>query len=131
MPIQAPATLLRDVEALVDQHRLLRDEPLLLAIYYEPPREPQDIFIFEVIDGFGAGAIDADQKLFEVTYSSTPGLPLPNGRRLRLVLTNPLEFAVAARERWPLIDELREAIRSGSAFVVFSDPDHPHLEAQL
>jgi hypothetical protein len=131
MPIQAPPALLRQVEALVNHHRALRDEPLLLAIYYEPGRDPQDIFIFEVIEGFGAGAIDPDQNLFEVTYNSTSSFPLPPGRRLRLVLTNPQEFAVAARDNWPLLAELRDAVRAGNSLTVYSDPAHPQLEAQL
>jgi hypothetical protein len=116
---------------LVDQHRALRDEPLLLAIYYESPRHPHDIFIFEVIDGFGARAIDPTQNLFEVTYNSTSGFPLPAGRQLRMVLTNPQEFAVAARENWPLLEELRSAIRAGNSLTVYNDPAHPQLEAQL
>jgi hypothetical protein len=131
MPIQAPPALVQQIEALINQHRRLQDEPLLLAIYYEPGRLPQDIFVFEVIDGFGAGSIDPDQELFEVTYNSTPGFPLPPGRRLHLVLTNPQEFAVAAQGNWPLLAELREAIAAGNSLVVYSDPDHPQLEAQL
>jgi len=41
-------------------------------MYFEPDRSPGDIFLFEVIDGFGAGNIDEDRKLFEVAYASTP-----------------------------------------------------------
>ncbi len=96
-----------------------------------PLRDPQDIFLFEVFQNFGNAAIDPDRELFEVSYSSTSGFPLQPGQRLRLILTIPEEFAIAARENWPLVTELRGAIRAGNAQTLFADPAHPELMEQV
>jgi hypothetical protein len=111
---------LRDVERLVDQHKKL-DEPLHLAIYYAPRRHPGDVFLFEIIDRFGDQRVDPDKKLFEFSYGSTPGFPLPNNRSLRLVLTNPREFGFAAKHNWKAIRELRESSRRNAVKVIFYD----------
>jgi hypothetical protein len=129
MPVNAPPQVVRQVEHLVDQHRQLADEPLLLAIYFEPERDEGDIFLFEVVDGFGAGQVDEDGKLFEVSYGSTPSFPLPSGQRLRLVLTSPGELQVASRNHWPSLEEIRSAVRDGRAMTLFSEPGRPELEA--
>jgi hypothetical protein len=131
MRINAPPADIVRVEGLVAEHRQLADEPLLLALYFEPDRDVGDIFVFEVIDGFGAGHVDRDQKLFEVSFGSTSSFPLEPGRQLRLVLTNPEEFVVACRDRWPSLEEVRQAIRNGRAVTIFADPARPDLEAAL
>ena len=41
------------LNALVEEHKQLHDEPLLLAIYYAPKRNPNDVFLFEVVENFG------------------------------------------------------------------------------
>jgi hypothetical protein len=41
------------IRRLAEQHRELRDEPLHLAVSYGPKRDPQDIFLFEVVAGAG------------------------------------------------------------------------------
>ena len=45
------------IAGLVDEHKRIQDEHLWLAIYYAPSREPQDIFLFEVFDGFARTAL--------------------------------------------------------------------------
>jgi hypothetical protein len=109
----------------------LADEPLLLAIYYKPDREPQDIFLFEVIENFGDGAIDSDQELFEVTFGASSGLSLEPGQLLHLVLTNPSEFEKAARANWSLMEELRQAIAAGNFRVLYSHPDYLSLRGTI
>ena len=131
MPLMASNQTVQQVERLIDEHKNLRDEPLLLAVLFEPDRHPGDIFLLEVIDGFGSGMIDQDKKLFEVSYSSTASFPLPSGRHLRLVLTSPQEFEIANQEHWASIEEVRHALRAGSAQVLFCAPDRPDLEAML
>jgi hypothetical protein len=131
MSVKAPNAVIQQVERLVDEHRQLRDEPLLLAAYFEPARSPGDVFLFEVIDGFGAGSIDEDRKLFEVAYASTPSFPLPSGHHLHLILTNPEELEVAYRQGWPSLDEVRAAVRAGNSVTVFSDPSRPDLEGKI
>ncbi|HZL35416.1 MAG TPA: hypothetical protein VFC78_08910 [Tepidisphaeraceae bacterium] len=131
MSIDAPPPVNRQTEQLVKEHRQLRDEPLLLAISYQPQRDPGDLFLFEIIDGFGAGRIEEDRKFFEVTFSSSPSFPMKPRQRLHLILTNPEEFQVADREDWPSLEEIREAVRAKRAITVFADPARPDLEARI
>lgn len=129
-PIQYPGYV-QQIAHLIDAHKRLTDEPLLLAIYYKPDREAQDIFLFEVIENFGEGAVDPDRELFEVTYNSTSGFPLEPGQHLHLILTNPREFEVAVREQWPLAQELQQAVRIGAFRTLHSDPRHAHLREMV
>jgi len=118
---------LPQVERLVEGHRALEAEPLLLAILYAPARNPGDAFVFEVIQNFGSNSIDPDAELFEVSFDPTADFPLPAGQKLRLVLTNPDELRAAVRGHWPLADELRQAMRDGRARVIWADPQHRDL----
>lgn len=102
------------LEALVEQHLELDDEPLLLAIYYKPDRDEGDVFLFEVIEDFGNGAIGPDDELFEVTIASTSGFLMAPEQWLHLVLTNPHEFEVAVRQEWEHVEELRRAVNAGN-----------------
>ena len=115
-------TSLSKVKRLVSEHLKLKDEPLLLAIYYAPDREEQDIFLFEVVEGFGGNSVDADRKLFEVTYAHSAGLPMKRGQQLHLVLTNPHEAKVAFREGWELAREVRQAVRRKDFRVIHQTP---------
>ena len=56
---------LNQVRDLVEQHRELVEEPLLLAIYYAPDRDPEDVFLFEILDNFRGGALDASGDILE------------------------------------------------------------------
>lgn len=118
---------LPQVERLVESHRSLAGEPLLLAILYAPSRNAGDAFVFEVIENFGSNSIDPDSELFEVSFDSTADFQLPPGHKLRLVLTNPEELRAAVRDAWPLAQELRQAMRDGRARVIWADPGHPDL----
>jgi len=119
------------VRDLVREHLKLTDEPLLLAVYYAPQRDEQDIFLFEVIDGFGADVIDDRQEIFEMTYAARSTFPLAPGQQLHLVLTSLPEFQEAVREKWPAIRELQEAIRTNHYEVAFQAPGHAHLLEML
>jgi hypothetical protein len=112
---------------LVREHLKIKDEPLRMAVYYAPERDEGDVFLFEVIEGFGANEIDGDRELFEVTYSSAPGFPLESGQTLHLVLTNPREYEVAVKERWRLAEELRTAAASGRSQRIFIEPGFEYL----
>src|SRR5579884_3647641 len=122
---------LNDALHLVEEHRRLEGEPLLLAVYYSPDRDPDDLFLLEVIENFGSNSIDADRELFEVSYEPPVNSALRPGQHLRLVLTNPEEFRLALVQGWPLAEELRSALRTGKARVVWSDPSRPELEELL
>jgi hypothetical protein len=125
--VQWTPEYLPQVERLVATHRALKNESLLLAILYAPARNPGDIFIFEVVDNFGSNSIDPDRELFEVSFDSTEGFPLPAGRKLRLVLTNPVELFNATEAQWPLAKEIRQAMHDGRARVIWADPQHSDL----
>lgn len=111
-----------EIKIIVDGHRQLKDEPLLLAVYYAPARDQDDIFLFEVLENFGNNQIDPDRNLFEVTYGSSSDLSLAPGQRLHLVMTNPTEFRAALKEGWRLADELRDAKRSGKWKEIYREP---------
>jgi hypothetical protein len=115
------------IQRLVEEHLKLTDEPLLWAVYYKPNRDEQDIFLLEVIEGFGAGRIDADRELFEVTYTSKSGFAMDPDQRLHLVLTSPEEFVTAVRQHWDLLLEFQEAVKAGNYETVHIDPAHKHL----
>ena len=107
------------IRELTKQHRELEDEPLHLAISYAPQRDPQDIFLFEVIGG--ADSISPDKVLFETTFASTPGFPMANGQQLHLILTNQRQLEMALDEEWPSVREIVDAIRSGEYESLWAD----------
>ncbi len=116
------------VRELVDQHRKLKNGHLHLAVYFAPPRRhKRDIFVLEVIDGFGGDVVDPEDKLFEFGYGSTPGFPVPAGTSLRMILSNPKEFHHAVDRDWKAVKELRTACGAGQATVIFADASGKRL----
>lgn len=110
-----------DLRRLTDEHLRLQDEPLHLAVVYDPGHGSQDVFLFEVVGGFGGGAVNPDGNLFEVTYGMSSVVSGSNGEQLHLVLTSPEELPVAVREQWPLAVEVARAIGQGEFEVLFED----------
>jgi len=119
------------VRGLVHEHLKLTDEPLLLAVYYAPHREEHDIFLFEIIAGFGADQVADDREIFEVTYSDRKNFPLDPGQNLHLVLTNLPEFQKAVRENWPAIVELRDAIAANRYEIAYESAEGRKLAEML
>ena len=111
------------VRDLVAQHLQLKGQHTLLAVYFAPREKPlSDVCLFEVIEDFGPDQPDPDDTdLFQFGYGSTPGLPLPEGVGLRMVLTNPHELQRAIAQEWRVVNELRAANREGKAVVLHSD----------
>ncbi|MCK4659411.1 MAG: hypothetical protein KAV82_07805 [Phycisphaerae bacterium] len=116
---------------LVQQHLELRDEPLLLAVYYAPERDLNDVFLFEVIENFGGNGTDVKHDLFEVTYGSVSAFTLEHDQRLHLVLTNLLEFRVAVQEGWAHIGELQKAFHGNQADILHQQADNDLLDELL
>lgn len=110
-----------EIRQLTAQHRELRDEPLHLAVAYDPGRDSQDRFLFEVVDYVGSSEPSLERDLFEATFRATPTLPVNGGEWLHLVLTTSEELPVALEQRWPLADEFRNAVKRGDFEVVFQD----------
>jgi hypothetical protein len=119
------------VEGLVRGHLEIKDEPLLLALYYAPERDPQDIFVFEVIENFGGDSIDPDRRLFEITHASQTAFPLKMDQELHLVLTNPSELTAALRDQWPSAQEIRDAVKRGDYRIIFEGPNAGKLMEQI
>ena len=90
----------KEIRRLVEQHRELEDEPLHLAIAYQPgaPRDQLDIYLFEVIGGLGER--NPDKELFETTFEPNNRLQAGFSQRLHMTLTTPLEFTAAVEEKW-------------------------------
>ena len=106
---------------LTEQHRELVDEPLHLAVGYQPAtRAPLDVFLFEVIGG-AAESINPERDLFEITFGSSVGFPMGPDQELHVVLTYPRELEIALAEGWPLANEVADAIRRGDYRVLFQD----------
>jgi hypothetical protein len=108
------------IQRLTQQHRELEDEPLHLAIAYSPPRDTQDIFLFEVI-GNEAMSINPDRNLYEVSFTPTSGFPMDVNQRLHLILTTSEELQIALQENWPLAVELAGAIRARDYQILYED----------
>ncbi len=87
------------VKELVDEHRLLKDGPLHLAIQLSDPRTKKDVILFEVIGGFGSGHIDPSKRFLKVGMA-TSKVPVAAGGELRFVLTSPEELQEAIAKNW-------------------------------
>jgi hypothetical protein len=104
---------LEDVERLIEQHRRLDRQQLLLAIYFDCQQDPGSVYLLEVISQFGYDEVSDDRELFEMSYGSTDGFPLPSGSRLDIILTNPVELRAAVEQGWTSLSPLLAAIEAG------------------
>lgn len=109
------------IRDLVQRHREFEDEPLHLALLYDPGRDTEDVFLFELLSNYGRDEVGEDGDLWEVTFASSGSLPLSTGQNFHLVLTNPRELEFALNAGWPTAVELRDAIRRGDFEVVYED----------
>ena len=110
------------VSKLTEQHLELKDEPLYLALSYQPvERNQQHIYLFEVIGAFDE-SINPEGDLFEVTFTPTAGFPMDDDQELHLILTNPRELDIALKQGWSLADEVVGAIREGDYQVLYENP---------
>ena len=111
------------VRELVQEHLELKDDPLLLALQYQPEDDTENVFLLEVIEGFGGNAVDPEKDLFQVSFGAASGFPIKQEQRLYMTLTNPQEIKVAFQENWPLIQRIRDAVKSGHGRFLFKDAD--------
>jgi hypothetical protein len=98
------------VRELVEEHLEIEGQPLLLALYYAPEHDLNDIFLFEVVDKFGGNRVSEDNEFMEVTFGADSGLRIRRTQRLHLVITNPNEVNTAIRNKWPDVVEIGKAI---------------------
>ena len=118
-----PNDLQAKVQGLIAQHRRLKDQTLLLALYYAREDVPDGVYLLEVISPFGHNEVSYDKDLFEIEYGSTPGFPLPTGRLLHILLTNAVEGRAAAEQRWPAIIPVLDAVRRGQYQVLHEEAE--------
>jgi len=106
---------------LTEQHRELEDEPLHLAIAFQPtpPRDQQDVYLLEVIGGWGED--NPDKELFETTFEPNGRLQTGFDQRLHLILTTPAELKTAMEEHWASAEEIVNAVRCADYEVLYSD----------
>lgn len=104
---------LDDVKRLIEQHRRLEHQPLLLAIYFAQDQDPSGVYLLEVISQFGYDEVSDDKELFEMSYGSTDGFALPPGSRLNITLTNPVELRAAVEQGWASLNPLLAAMEAG------------------
>lgn len=109
------------IRDLVAQHLELDGEPLHLAIAFAPQRDPQDLFLFEVVGGILEGSMSEDRELFEVCFLPASGFPLKPGQQLHLILTNRVEIKAALAEGWPTVQEIIDAVHAGDYRIVHED----------
>ncbi len=104
---------LEDVQRLIEQHRQIEHQPLLLAIYFARQDDPESVYLLEVISQFGYNEISDDREIFEISYGSTDGFRLPFNSRLDILLTNPVELRTALEQGWVGLRPLLAAIEAG------------------
>lgn len=101
----------------------MKDQPLLLALYYATDHDPEDIFLFEIADKFGGNRISEDSELMEVTFGAGTGLQIQADQRLHLMVTNPREFDMAVQKRWQGLQKVGQAVRSGRFQTLYAAPE--------
>ena len=111
----------KELRALAAQHKELKDEPLHLAVAYDPGRDREDMFLFEIIGRLETGEPNPEKELFEVTFQSSPAYEMPFEGRLHLILTSPQEFQEAVAKRWKLAGEFSKAVKRGDFAILHSD----------
>jgi len=111
--------LMERMREVVEEHRRL-DDPLLLAVLFAPERDPDHLFLLEVIQDFASNSIDPDRELFEVSYPVSPEDPQCD-KWLHLVLTGPVELQTALEQNWKSAIEIRNAMVRGDYEILFMD----------
>ena len=129
MPFPEQIDLISDL--VVNDHVALDDEPLLLAVYYASEAAPDADCLFEVARNFGYGEPSEDEHIFQVQFGPTPKFPLPPTGRLRLSLTNPVEFRLAVKEGWPEVRDPQAAIGCGQYKVLYLRPEDQEASEAL
>lgn len=109
------------IRRLAEEHRSFQDEPLHLALTFDPGKDDGDIYLLEIISNFGEDEPDPKKELFEIAFSSSESLQLGANHKLHLLLTNPNEFRLACRENWDWIRALRRAIERDAYETLYAD----------
>jgi hypothetical protein len=106
----------KQVKALVETHRKLRDHPLYLALWYDTD-DTADVHLLEVLGNFPHE--EERGKLYTVEFESSLAFPLVTPGRLFLTLADPAEVRAAIRDEYRQISHVREAFARGAADVIY------------
>ena len=110
------------VRSLVSSHREIADEPLHLAMYFENPENPKDLYLLEVLENFGQNRVSDEEEIMRVSFPASADFPIDAEKRLSLILTNLPELRVALVDDWDSFRDVRGLIENSRYKVVFSDP---------
>jgi len=123
MPYPEQMELIEDL--VLNDHTEFKETPLILAIYFKSRQFPNEECVFEVLHRFGLNEVSEIKSVFQIQFGRTPKFPLPEGDRLHLFLTNPIEVSYAIAHRWPEVVDLCEAINSSQSTEIYSSSDDP------
>ena len=123
MPYPGQIDLIEDL--VLNDHTEFKETPLILAIYFKSRQFPNEECVFEVLHRFGLNEVSEVKSVFQIQFGPTPNFPLPEGDRLHLFLTNPVEVSYAIAHRWPEVVDLCEAIKSGQSTQIYPNSDDP------
>lgn len=121
MPYPEQAELINDL--VLNDHTVIVETPLSLAIYFKSRRVPDEECLFEVLHHFGFDEVSEERSIYQIQFGRTLNFPLPAGDRLRLFLTNPTEVIYAIENGWPEIHDLVVAISAGNYQVIYKHPE--------
>jgi hypothetical protein len=102
------------IQELIEEHLQIKDEPLVLAMFFDAGENPDDIYLLEIIKNFGSNEINPDRELFELTYWAPK-----EQKTWHLILTNPPEFDAALRGNWKHAEKIRRAVNAGRFEVLY------------
>lgn len=105
--------LFETAKTLVDDYEARGTGKILLALYFQPAEPEADLDIFLVIDQFFHNEVWPNEVLFDVTYRTSPQIPLPGIDTFHLTITNPVELETAARNKWTKLLDVMQAVKEG------------------
>ncbi len=123
MPYPEQVELITDL--VLNDHTVIEETPLILAMYFQSRRVPDEECLFEVLHHFGFDEVSEEGSIYQIQFGRTPNFDLPVGDRLRLSLTNPVEVIYAIENGWPEINDLVAAMCAGTYQVVYANPKDP------
>lgn len=111
------------IEMLINEHLKLEQEPLLFAVQFQPKDGDPGPYLLEVFDNYGSNRVDEFRELMVVRFMPSERLALRAGEALTLLMTNPNEFEVAYKEKWPALGGFLSAVSNGDWRIVYQADD--------
>ena len=102
----------RLIEELVQEHADKDGAKLQLALTYTPSDRPDELVLFEIIQGFADNSVSYEEEFVKVWIGPATGIQLDSGRDLYISLTSTAEFQLALQNGWKSVGEILAAIPS-------------------